>query len=254
MCKLYRGRELGRTFQNCNCGHHRCAKEGSRRNFWGFGQFIEVRFASGLVSSFLPYVSNDCSTITFYFSDLIPTICCARSSTLQCILEEMCLNVSFTFLLPCVWTHDTRSYSYQSYSQRSGNLIGHFTYLRLLLLLSIKRKTFPVSESGNMYVYFTAVTFIRLNENVPLEASPRQITGKYKKDCLFSNITSVYCCLFTCVLWFCVLSKQTFSDFHRYILDLPVFFFKFTAYFRMARSINPLGVWKATSVNYFRDV
>lgn len=46
-----------------------------------------------------------------------------------------------------------------------------------------------VSSSRNIGIYFTVVSFVRLSEKVPENASIGELSGKYKSDVLVCNAT-----------------------------------------------------------------
>ncbi|CAB3406692.1 unnamed protein product [Caenorhabditis bovis] len=72
------------------------------------------------------------------------------------------------------------------------------------------KDVFKVVKSKNIAIYFTVVSYVRLSDTVPDDASIRQLTGKYKNDVLVCNAT-------------------------------------------FSRILNPLGVWKITAINFFRQ-
>uniref|UniRef100_A0A8R1EQF6 Tim44-like domain-containing protein n=1 Tax=Caenorhabditis japonica TaxID=281687 RepID=A0A8R1EQF6_CAEJA len=70
------------------------------------------------------------------------------------------------------------------------------------------RDVLKLSNSRNIGIYFTVVSFVRLSEKVPENASIAELNGKFKNDVLVCNAT-------------------------------------------FSRVLNPLGVWKITSGNFF---
>lgn len=51
------------------------------------------------------------------------------------------------------------------------------------------KNLFKLSESGNLGIYFTVVSYVRTSNSVPDSISLRQATGKYKNDLMAVNVT-----------------------------------------------------------------
>ncbi|VDM69246.1 unnamed protein product [Strongylus vulgaris] len=80
------------------------------------------------------------------------------------------------------------------------------------------------AEHGVVSIYFTIASFIRKNSSVPWEATLPQLLGKYRKDVIVANVTE----------FFVLLYSRSSNNLYRF-----------------ARTISPLGQWKATGVNFF---
>ncbi|PAV56014.1 hypothetical protein WR25_14369 [Diploscapter pachys] len=80
-----------------------------------------------------------------------------------------------------------------------------YSYIHRVAIVG--RKITKLNLKGNIGIYFTIVSYIRLNDSVPFQPGLNALTGKYRGQVVVANIT-------------------------------------------YGRTLNPLGIWKITDVNF----